>query len=1010
MKIKLVTTGIILCIHLISADFFGRNKVQYDDFDFKVLKTESFNIHFYPAEEKAVQDASMLLERWHNRLKLIFERTLPKNQPVLLYASHDDFQQTNAISELLSQEIGGVTEGFMNRVVIPLTGVHSENDHVLGHELIHAFHYDIMRSSTSGITGAEQVPLWFIEGMSEYLSIGSYAPLTSMWMRDAVLSQNVPTIEMVSKNQIYFPYRYGHAIWAFIAGKYGDNIINPLFEAVLQHGWQEGFRVVLGTSVDSVSIDWRKAIKEKFAAVEMKDHPSKTGKRVIDNQFINLSPTLSPDGKKLGFFSSKDLFSIDLYIADAENGEIISRPINTQTDQHFEALRFVNSSGTWSPDGDKLCLTVFKNGKNAVMIVDIKNGNVTKTIELKEHGDILHLAWSPDGKNILISGTKNAICNLFLYNIEQEELKQLTFDRYSELQPSWAPDGRSILFITDKPSPPDPDSLLFVKHRICIYSFDTDSVNYLSIADWATHTNPHYSPDGKSIYFVADPDGISNIYRYSIDSLQFHKITDIATGISGLTSLAPSLSIATQSGKMAFSVFEKASYKINSLEPYSDGPVYYTPGKFLFLNAVKLPPREHQNPIVDEYLGNPNEGLPQDPQFSIVNYRPRLRLLYVGNLFAGLAANPLGVGFAGGISFLFSDLLGDHMLGLGAQLNGGLRDFGAEAFYLNQKRRPNWGLVLSRIPYLATRTEFEDDSTTTDGDGRNAQKITLIDQRMYENRMSLVLQFPLSINRRLEFSTGYGRISYDYESEELKVLNNSIISRQNIADDEPNSLNLFQTSLSFVGDFSYFAFTGPVSGRRFRLEYQQTTGSLLYGTILADYRQYFLFNPLTIAFRFYHLGRYLKDSEDERLTNLFVGNESWIRGYSYYSFDLAKCSEEDDGENCPEFSRLFGSRIGVFNMEVRLPIFGVEQFGLINFPFLPTDLVAFLDGGVAWSSTSHPQPELNAKSSDRIPVFSAGGATRFNLFGVLVLQIYAAYPFQRSDVGWSWGFFFAPGW
>jgi hypothetical protein len=133
-----------------NGEYFGRNKVQYDDFDFKVLKPNQFRIYFYPSEESATKEAGRMLERWHNRFKMIFDRTLPKRQPVLIYANHADFQQTNAISGLIPEGTGGVTEGLMNRIILPLTGIGSENDHVLGHELAHAFHYNIIKESPAG--------------------------------------------------------------------------------------------------------------------------------------------------------------------------------------------------------------------------------------------------------------------------------------------------------------------------------------------------------------------------------------------------------------------------------------------------------------------------------------------------------------------------------------------------------------------------------------------------------------------------------------------------------------------------------------------------------------------------------------------------------------------------------------------------------------------------------------------------------------------------------------------
>lgn len=1003
-------TFLLLYINICCADYFGRNKVQYETFQFKVLKTKSFDIHFYNSERKAVDDAAKMLERWHNRFKLIFDQPLPKNQPILIYTDKADFLQTNAVNELLSQEIGGVTEGFMNRVVVPLTGIYSENDHVLGHELVHVFHYNIMKNSFSGVSGGDQIPLWFIEGMSEYLSIGTLSPLTSMWMRDAVLSGNLPSIELIGKDMSYFPYRFGHAIWAYITGRFGDKIICPLFEAVLESGWQQGFTTVLGVTIDSLSLQWHTELKESYAELINDSTESYTGKNLFESSDITLSPTLSPDGSLIAFFSSKDLFSIDLFIAETKNGKILSKLANTQTDEHFESLRFINSAGCWSPDGQKIAVTVFKDGNNAITISDVKSGKIRQTLKFDSIGEIYQVAWSPDGQKILISGTSNAICDLFIYDFSNNKMKRLTNDRFAELQPSWAPDGQSFLFVTDRDNLTNFDSLVFSNPKIGIYDMNSDSITIISIADWAKHTDPQFSPDGSEIFFISDPDGICNIYSYSLQSLRFFKITNTVTGISGLTELSPALSIASKNGKFAFSIFENSSYKINIMEPQSIVRQEFSTSKSDYIKTVQLPPLNHKEPIVDLYLANPNEGLVSDSSFQALKYNPRLRLLYVGNLFAGLSADPLGVGIAGGVSFLFSDLLGNHMLGLGAQLNGGIRDFGAEGFYLNQERRPNWGIVLSRIPYMATGTTVERDTATVNGQSTNVQKITITDQRMYDNQMNLILQFPLTVNRRLEFSAGFGRISYDFESEEIKVLNNRIINRQTGIESEPSSLNLYQSSAAFVGDFSFFGFTGPVTGRRFRLEYQQTTGSLLFGTVLADYRQYFLFNPVTLAFRFFHLGRYLRDSQDERLSELFIGNETWIRGYSYYSFDLTECSESGDGEDCPEYNRLLGSRIGVFNVELRLPILGTEQFGLVNFPYLPTDLVAFFDGGVAWTSRSHPQPELNSKTSKRVPVYSVGGATRMSLFGLLVLQIYAAYPFQRNDTRWSWGFFLAPAW
>ncbi|NLE02637.1 MAG: peptidase S9, partial [Fibrobacter sp.] len=923
--IKVIITLLIFLSANISGQYFGRNKVRYENFKFKVLSTPSFKIHFYKSEEDAVRNASEQLEIWNKRFQKLFGNTLPENQPIILYANHADFQQTNAIGGLISQDVGGVTEGFLNRVIIPLTGIQSENDHVLGHELVHAFQYQLLRGSEAGISGGDQIPLWFIEGMAEYLSSGSSSALSSMWIRDAVLHDKLPTITMIGEDAQYFPYRYGHVLWAYIGGRFGDNSIVELFNSVLQLGWYRGFENTLGKSIDTLSIEWQNAVKRKYSQyIQNRTKPSELGTLLLKPGDMNLSPVVSPDGSKFVFFSARDLFTIDLFLADT-SGKITQKIVTTETDAHFDALRFINSAASWSPDGERVAFSVFKKGDNAISIFNVKKRRTEKTIEFDTIDAVYNLAWSPDGRKILISGTAGGICDLYLLDINSGSVERITNDFYAELQPVWAPDGRSIAFATDR----DQDSSafpVFSPMKIAILNLGDHNLRFINIAPWAKHINPLFSSDGDEIFFVSDPDGFSDIYRYNLESGECRRVSNIATGICGLTELSPTMSIAPKTGTLIFSLFNNQSYEIHRLERSALSGTEFTIEETDYLSAVKLPPAESKNSIVDKYLDTSVTTNLTIADTSITRYKPRLKLLYVGQLFAGVAANTYGVGFAGGVSFLFSDLLGDHSLGVSTQINGGIRDFGGEVYYLNQGHRLNWGVVASRIPYVVTSASVRNDTAIISGTSRNVQKFTFLDEHIYSNQLYLLMNFPFTINRRLEFTAGFSRIGYDYQAEEITAQNGIVLRRQRVPFAEPSSVNLLEGGVAYVGDFSYFGFTSPVTGRRYRFELQQTTGSLLYSTILADYRQYIFFNPLTLAFRFFHYGRYLRDCENERLSEIFLGYETLIRGYSSYSYDLAGCSDSTFGD-CPEFNRLQGSRIGVFNMELRIPLLGTDRFG-----------------------------------------------------------------------------------
>jgi Tol biopolymer transport system component len=997
----------------VRAEYFGRNKVQYEDFDFEVLNTEHFRILFYSQETGAVRDAARMLERWYGRLDELFEYKMKQYPPIILYANHADFQQTNVIGRLIPQGTGGVTEALRNRIVIPLTGIYSENNHVLGHELVHAYHYDIMKGE-AGLGAGGQIPLWFIEGMAEYLSLGREDPLTAMWMRDAVLHEDVPSLKEVTYDAKYFPYRYGHAIWAYVAGRWGDRVIPQLYHSALKSGWRKAFEKVIGITIDSLSGQWQSSIRQTYGSqINGRTRPADIGTPVITREGgTNLSPVISPDGEYIAYLSRREIFTLDLYLADAHTGEVIKKLVSSNTDAHFDALRFTNSAGCWSPDGAKLAFVVFEDGDNRIAILDVASQKIERTINIDGLNAITYLAWSPDGEVMAVSGTAGGISDLFLYHLKDGGVQRLTDDRYAEIQPTWSPDGSTIAFVTDRGPQTNFNKLIFDHPGIALLDMKTREIQLVRMSPHAKHINPQFSPDGDDLYLVADPDGFSDIYRYSLDKKQFFRITRIATGISGLTELSPAMSMSSKTGRMVFTAFQETGYNVYALESKENEGELFLPNEEDFVNHVSLPPLETSSRgLVQDYMDEPDPAIYPEEAFSRSNYHPSLKLVHIGRTTIGISVDRFGADLGGGTSMLFSDLLGDHMLSVAAQINGGIKDWGGQVLYRNLDKRVNWGVGASHIPYQTARMYSGTDTVTIEGRKYLARKLELVRQRVFQERVSILAEYPFSTNRRLELSTGYTRISYDAEVERLLVDQQGyVISREENSLDAPSALDLSQSSIAYVGDYSFFGFTSPVTGRRYRLELEPTFGSLRYLTVLADYRHYQFWRPVTLAFRMMHYGRYLGDSESDRLSALMLGFETWVRGYSLDSFDPSECTQTGDPDKCPEFDRLVGSRVAVFNAELRLPLFGTDRYGLVNFNLLPVELAAFLDGGVAWTKYEQPTFKLTKRSNQRIPVFSAGLAARFNLLGYLIGQVYYVYPFQRPEKGAHFGFVLAPGW
>ncbi|HZG44605.1 MAG TPA: hypothetical protein VEY93_16755, partial [Longimicrobium sp.] len=315
------------------AQYFGRNKVQYRTFDFRILRTTHFDIYYYPEEEQAARDVGRMNERWYARLSRILEHEFEARQPFVLYASHPHFQQTSTLSGDISEGTGGVTEAFKQRIILPMAHSYEETDHVVGHELVHAFQYDISGLGRAG-GGLEQaaqrfqVPGWFVEGMAEYLSVGPVDPHTAMWLRDAALTGRIPTLEQLTYDPSFFPYRWGQAFWAYVGGRWGDAAIGQILKQVGQGvPFPEAFQRILNVPLEDIVDDWGTSIRRTYLPLLADRREAREEARPLitlrtEGGRINLGPSLSPDGRKVAFLSELEFLDVELYIANAENGEI----------------------------------------------------------------------------------------------------------------------------------------------------------------------------------------------------------------------------------------------------------------------------------------------------------------------------------------------------------------------------------------------------------------------------------------------------------------------------------------------------------------------------------------------------------------------------------------------------------------------------------------------------------------------------------------------------------------
>ena len=1007
---------LLLCLPAPVLAQFGKNKVQYDTFDFKTLETEHFLIYFYPQEERAIYDAARMAERAYGRLARVFNHAFTEKKPIILYASHSDFQQTNVFPFDIGEGTGGITEGLRDRVVIPFTGSMKEFDHVLTHELVHSFQFDILRLgalSRGANPWSNTPPLWFIEGMAEYLSIGRIDPHTAMWLRDGALSGYLTSLKDLSFAGDIRVYRYGQAVWYFIGKKYGDEKVGEIMQKVPLVGWREAIESSLNMPVDQLSDQWLESVRRTtFPAIALYERPQDVAKQltrhVREKASFNLAPALSPDGRHVAFLSDRDFYQ-DLFLADAETGKIEKKLVSGNRTESFETLRFLSAGLAFSHDGEHLAFTAKAGAEDALYVMRIKGRDIVGEFRFGLEG-VLTPSWSPDDSKIVFAGLDGGITDLFIVGRDGRGLRRLTDDSYMDRDPVWSPDGHRIAFATDRGPGTDLQRLSFRNPVIGIYDLQEGSISLLP--DQAgKNINPQWSPDGQAIAYVSDRTGISNIFLQELPRSgaegAVYQLTDLLTGVTGILESQPAFSWSADGSAIVFSAFGRAGwdlYRIDNprglatnpfdpalvrgetldlvlVSPWGDlggrdaGPEgeaaggetaggeeeddgrdagdeevavvepeapepdaepkpEEVPAQSIYLGkvggeevadstqAAERRVRKPGEPVdVAALLSDPTVNLPDTTHFAVRDYKVKLEPDVLARPSVGFIE---GEGAFGASQISFSDILGNHQLGVAAAIFGSLTESDLFVRYVNLAKRTNWGVSAFQF-----RNDFQ--SLLVDpGFGGSGGFLGRSD--IYRGGQ-LFLSRPSNRFRRWELgleATGVDRrlVRFNFFDQTPDVL-------QNIS-------NEFYASpiLAHVFDNALFGSTGPILGTRYRFDVQHTFGDRQYSQFLADVRKYFgITRFLTLAMRTLYLATFGEFS-DVRIRS--VGGATLLRGYEFNDF------------------RVIGNQLGLVNTELRFPIAENLRLGPVLFP--PVRGALFFDAGFAFFSTCPTDPNDRNKA------------------------------------------------
>jgi Tol biopolymer transport system component len=1007
--------------------YFGQNKVQYRDFDWYYIQTANFDIYFYKGEDTLAVFAAQALDEAYQEIKEELNYTLRERVPVIIYASQNEFQQTNVIGEIIPEAVGGFTEVFKNRIVVPFTGSYEDFRHVLHHELTHAIVFDLLYGNAFGsIFSREalfQPPLWFSEGFAEYSSRHGWDMEADMYVRDATIEGYLPPLQYLSG---FLAYKGGQSALEYITEKYGEEKIFEIFSkgrSVIT--MEKAVKATLGVSIEDLSEEWQKALKKTYwPEIARRKSPDEIGEMLTDHKedgsVYNQQPEWSPAGDRLAFFSDRsnpqngysDRYN-EIFIISTVDGEIISRLVKAERSGDLESLHSYVSGLSWSPDGELIAFIGKSHGKDALFIYKASNGHKKRKIEFDMSG-MRNPTWSPDGKNIAFEGFKGGLTDIYVHNLETGETRRLMSDKYDDNNPSWSADGNLLAFSSDRPVSGDKaDEFGYGNYNIFVYDLESGEIENVTDNPYG-NTQPAFSPKGNRIAFVSNRNGINNIYICELDSGDIFPITDVVSGL-----FAPTWS--PDGDKIAVSAFNKYGFDILVLKDLknvaSDGEeLALTPYMQKLRNNDKnifVPKRELTEEQLDKiakdstsdlssgldtYVFRAGENLIIEGQSEAksdtsgteeaemaeasepdtLEYltptgdykRNKYKLKFSPELVTGGFSYDNFYGLQGQSLLSISDIFGNHHIYIVTDLVNTIDQSNILLSY---------AYTAKRINYAAGIFHFKD---------------TYFDD--YERYY---------FSDRVFGAQGYASYPFSRFSRLDMTLTQMTVSRDNFGVKPDRTTNVLSLSGEFVNDAVIWGIVGPVSGQRYKLEFEKSIktvdSGLSFLSAQFDFRKYWHFwDRYNLALR---IGGGASSGEDAKIFYL-GGSSNWIgpkreradiygvkdiyvnelivplRGYRYF---------EDSG-----------THYGIANIEFRYPF--IDYFQL-RFP-LPIALqqvagAIFWDMGAAFNKRS----ELRFFDKEKgFPVLGSvkgglGVGARANL-GIFILRVDLAWATNLDTI------------
>jgi hypothetical protein len=868
---------------------FGRNKVQYNNFDWHTLSTPHFKIYYYPEMKELAEIGAAYAEEAYKIHQQNFNYSFNDTTPIIFYSTSSHFRETNTTPGLIPDGVGGFFEFIKGRVVIPYDGSLGNFKHVIRHELCHVF----MTAKVGNVLHSHRQstdrmpPLWFTEGLAEYWST-EWDATAEMVIKDAVLNNYMVGLsDWEYFYGTFFMYKMGQNALSYINDKYGHEKILQLIENM----WMsDDFSIVMentiGKDYEGFDKEWLYHLKKLYFPTLIKDdNPSAASLGVFTKGFGH-KPAYYSDGKREEIYlignqsGYTSLYKVDLK-DKRKKPELL---IEGEKSEEFEEFHFFRTGLDISSKG-VLSFSAKSGESDALYLYDVKNEKILNSYHFKDVVQIGSTSFSPDGNKIIFSALDvGGKSDIYLFDLLTKKLTRLTNDYYDDRDADFSPDGKSFVFSSDRTSYGYNN-----RYNLFIYNLDDNSISYLTTGDQVDFS-PQFSDDGKKIVYTSTTGGVQNIWyldlRDGISSQgrgEYKEVTGLQ--VKKLTNFTTAAFDPRWAGdnRIVFSSYENGNINVRMLKDVNE--MVDTPKAIRNLSYEK---------IKELWFADKIKGIPKKNE---LKYKKEYSLDIATT---NISNDPVFGTNAGGV-LAMSDLLGNDQYYFLVYNNS---ETGEEFF-------KSFNIAISRVS-LEHRLNYAYGVFHLSG-----KRYDYGDEFAYFERTFggyFAISYPLSYFRRIDAGISLANSKRD--------LTESGINRRAL---------LLTNSLSYVKDNSIWGPTGPLDGNRFNITLSYTTdiqySNVSYYTLILDYRNYFrLSRTVALATRLEYLVNQGKEARR------WVMGGSWdLRGYRLFS--------------------IRGRKLWLGNLELRFPLINLVQLRFpmgVDFYIPYIRGAAFIDAGNAW--------------------------------------------------------------